>query len=105
MSADDPVVNTIRDSSHSDRCRSLNKSTTDAFASDSHSVWFEISVGKPSKCRQRFVDAIDLISDSDWSERLSNFENVNGETQPPPYQLRKCRWNVSQTGSSNFERC
>ena len=34
------------------------------------------SLGNPGKDRQRFVDAIALISALDWSERLSNFENV-----------------------------
>ena len=32
----------------------------------------------PSKVRQRFVDAIVLISTTDWSERFSNFVNVIG---------------------------
>ena len=34
------------------------------------------SLGNPSKDRQRFVDAIVLIYDSDWSKGLSNFENI-----------------------------
>ena len=34
------------------------------------------SLGNRSKDRQRFVDAIVLISAADWSKTLSNFENV-----------------------------
>ena len=34
------------------------------------------SLGNPSKDRQRFVDAVVLISASDWSVKLSNCENL-----------------------------
>ena len=36
----------------------------------------QISLGDPSKDRQRFVDAVVLISAPDGSVRLPNFENV-----------------------------
>ena len=35
-----------------------------------------ISLGVPSKCRQRLVGAIVLISVPDWSKMLSNFGNI-----------------------------
>ena len=35
-----------------------------------------ISLGNPSEDRQRFVDAVVLISAPDWSVKLSNFENL-----------------------------
>ena len=34
------------------------------------------SLGNPSEDRQRFVDAVVLISAPDWSVKLSNFENL-----------------------------
>ena len=34
------------------------------------------SLGNPSKDRQRFVDAVVLISAPDWSVKLSKFENL-----------------------------
>ena len=34
------------------------------------------SLGNPSKDRQRFVDAVVLISAPDWSVKLSHFENL-----------------------------
>ena len=47
-------------------------------------IWFQgvsgkfgqISLGNPSEDRQRFVDAVVLISAPDWSVKLSNFENL-----------------------------
>ena len=35
-----------------------------------------LSLGNPRKDRQGFIDAGFLISASDWSVKLSNFENV-----------------------------
>ena len=35
-----------------------------------------LSLGNPSKDRQRFVDAVVLISAPHWSAKLSNFENL-----------------------------
>ena len=34
------------------------------------------SPGSPSKDRQRFVDAVFLVSAPNWSVRLSKFENL-----------------------------
>ena len=34
------------------------------------------SLENPSKDRQRFVDAVVLISAADWSKALLNFENI-----------------------------
>ena len=34
------------------------------------------SLENPSEDRQRFVDAVVLISAPDWSVKLSNFENL-----------------------------
>ena len=35
-----------------------------------------VDLGNPSKDRERSVDTIILIATPDWSNRLSNFENV-----------------------------
>ena len=49
-------------------------------------AFYEVSLGNPSKDRQRFVDSIVLISTPDWLKELSSFENVV-ET-PFEYSLR-----------------
>ena len=39
-------------------------------------MMYTVSLGNPSKDRQRFVDAVVLISAPDWSVKLSKFENL-----------------------------